>query len=276
MANIFDGATHALNQERKLKKEAVALKKMGVSPKLVSILIGEDKASKIFLSLKKKAAERIGAKIQVINLHSNAKSVRLITLIDKLNNDNSVNGIMIQLPLPKRFSVSDKKKLINTIDSKKDVDGMRDDSRYLTPAVKAVLEAMKEAEIHTRQPMAKDTPYTVAVVGAKGFIGKKLVKVLEEMGYQVEGVDVETKDLKLKTDKADILISATGRKGIIKKDMVKQDSVVIDVGAPYGDVQFKEVSTKASFITPVPGGIGPVTISFLLTNLVDAAGKVQT
>lgn len=268
---IFQGNLFAKEKEIALEKELKKLKSAGATPKLTTILVGDDKASKIFLSLKKKAAERIGAKIQVINLHSNAKQDKIITLIDKLNNDDLVNGIMIQLPLPKEFSVSDRKKLINAIDSKKDVDGMRDDSRYLSPTIKAVLEAMKEAEIHTKRPAVKGTPYTVAVVGAKGFVGKKLIKVLNEMGYKVVGVDLETKNLGDKAKDADILISATGEEGLITKGMVKKSAVVVDVGAPNGDVQFEGVAKKASFITPVPGGIGPVTIFFLLENLVEAA-----
>lgn len=266
MAIIFNGKEFAQEKEEKLKKEILVLKKKGITPKLVSLIVGDDKASKLFLSLKKKAAEGIGAKIKVRKLHSSAKVSKIINLIDNLNNDDSVRGIMIQLPLPKNFSGREKEKIISSIDLSKDVDGMRDDSPYLAPSVKAVLKALKEA---SRSDMVLNS--NVVVVGTKGFVGKKLIKVLNEMDYKVIGVDLETKDLGKKTKDADILISATGNMGLIKADMVKKGAIVIDLGAPKGDVDFDQVAKKASFITPVPGGIGPMTISYLLENLIEAA-----
>jgi methylenetetrahydrofolate dehydrogenase (NADP+)/methenyltetrahydrofolate cyclohydrolase len=133
---------------------------------------------------------------------------------------------------------------------------MRDDSSFLTPVVKVVIEVIQQANKY----LPTDREANVSVVGAGGFIGKKIVKVLKEMGYQI----------KKETLQADILISATGEPKLIKKDMVKKGAVVIDIGAPVGDVD-KEVHQKASFITPVPGGVGVVTITCLLENLIEAA-----
>ena len=175
---------------------------------------------------------------------------------------------MIPLPLPKNFSEKDRDEIIKTITKEKDVDGLQDDSPYLTPTVKSVLEVIKEATPHVT---LKVPPLKVAVVGARGFEGKKIFKVLNEMGYEVEGLDRKIENLKTKTKEADILISVTGSPGIIGKEEVKEGAVIIDVGSPKGDVKTEEIMEKAAFISPVPGGIGPVTISCLLENLVESA-----
>jgi len=277
---MFDGRQFALQKASELVGEIAKLKKKGVAPKLASIVIGDEGGGRLYQSLKKKAAERIGAKVEIKSLSSSINLEEVVNLIKKLNADKLVHGIMVQLPLPKKFSQSDRDKIISAIAKEKDVDGLRDDSPYLAPAVKAVLAAIKET------PPLKVRSYKVVVVGAEGFVGQKIVKVLKGKGYQVDGVDIETKDpvkpqqgwshrvsLKLKTKNADILISATGREGLITGNMVKSGAVVIDVGSPKGDVKFDEVVKKASFMTPVPGGIGPVTISCLLENLVEAASS---
>ncbi|MCH7730184.1 bifunctional 5,10-methylenetetrahydrofolate dehydrogenase/5,10-methenyltetrahydrofolate cyclohydrolase [Patescibacteria group bacterium] len=266
---IFDGALHALEKEEQLKKEIQRLKEKGVTPKLVSIVVGDIGGGKFYQNLKKKAAERIGAVIEIRYFGKEIKLVELRKLIKKLNEEKNVHGVMIQLPLPENFSKVDRGRIVQLIKKEKDVDGMRDDGPFLAPVVKAVIEATKGA------PPLKVEPYKVVVVGAKGFIGKKIVKALKDMGYEVKGVDIETKDLAKKTKSADILISTTGHEGLIKGGMIRQGAVVIDVGAPKGDVDFNEVSKKASLITPVPGGIGPLNISFLLENLVEAATGIE-
>ena len=256
MANIFDGRQLATAKEAKLKEEVSLLKQKGITPKLVSIVVGDDSASKLYVSLKKKAAEKIGARLEIKKFQASISVDQLIKLIKNLNNGKSVHGVMVQLPLPSNFSEKDRDQIINSISAKKDVDGMGDDSPFLTPVVKAVIEVIRQANKY----LPTDREANVLVVGAGGFIGKKIVKVLKEMDYRI----------KKETLQADILISATGEPELIKKDMVKEGAVVIDVGAPIGDVD-KEVYQKASFITPVPGGIGSVTIACLLENLVEAA-----
>jgi methylenetetrahydrofolate dehydrogenase (NADP+)/methenyltetrahydrofolate cyclohydrolase len=290
-AHIFDGKRAATEKETSLKKEIADLKKKGITPKLVSILVGRNYASKLFLSLKKKAAKRVSVKLEIKKLSASKSVSQLVKLIKDLNQNDNVHGIMVQLPLPQNFSSTDRKKVISAIAPEKDVDGMRDDSQYLAPVVKAVLMTIREASNYIVRPPLRGNPYKVVVVGAEGFVGAKIVKVLKEMpclpagrGYEVKGVDINTKDpvkprqgrgngasLKQKTKSADILISATGQVGLIKGDMIKQGAVVVDAGAPRGDVLFEDVVNKASFIIPVPGGIGPVTIACLLENLVEAA-----
>jgi methylenetetrahydrofolate dehydrogenase (NADP+)/methenyltetrahydrofolate cyclohydrolase len=278
MVHIFEGKKFAEEKLEVLSSEARLLRKKGIRPKFVSILIGDNPGSVMYTNLKKRAAERIGCQLSVISYHGVTSSAyqpsvekkEIIKKIEELNRDTTTHGIMIQLPFPDNFEARSKKEIINAITNEKDVDGMRDDSLFTTPVVKAVLYALEDAETFVRQPL-RGNPYKVVVVGAEGFEGRKIVEVLKIEGYEVEGVDIETTDLRSKTKDADILVCATGVAGLIRGNMVKEGCVVIDIGAPKGDVEFESVSKKAEFITPVPGGIGPVTIVALLENLVEAS-----
>ena len=268
MTVIFDGKAFALEKETELRKEVAKIKsKKKITPKLTSILVGENEGSKLYLSLKGRVAERVGAEVEVISLSKSLSIKEIIKEIDKLNKNESVNGIMLQLPLPENFSKEDREAIINSIGKEKDVDGMREDSIFITPVVKAVVEVIRQASIY----LPKDREAKVVVIGATGFEGKKIVRVLQEMGYKVEGANSKTENLGLKTKNADILISATGKEGLITSDMVKEGGVLVDVGSPKGDIRTEEIMDKASFISPVPGGVGPVTISYLLENLIEAA-----
>jgi methylenetetrahydrofolate dehydrogenase (NADP+)/methenyltetrahydrofolate cyclohydrolase len=244
----------------------LGLKAREIYPKLASIIIGNDPVSTLYVSLKKKAAQRIRAELDVYFLKENSKPEEIITLIGTLNNDKNVHGIMVQLPLPEVISNA-KLQIINSIKPEKDVDGLRDESPFLHSTAKAIIEIITEAKKDT--PL-KETPCKVVVVGATGMVGKPLVKQLRSEGYEVIECNTRTLDLKNETLQADILVSVAGVPNIIKGDMVKDGVVVIDVGSPKGDVEFERVSKRASFITPVPGGVGPVTISCLLENLISA------
>lgn len=267
-AVVFDGRRVVFEKEMKLEKEIEKLIKKGITPELVSIVVGDAGGGKFYQNLKKEAAKRVGAQIEIRQFQKGESVNRLIKLIKKLNQDESVHGIMVQLPLPNKLKRKTES-IINAIVPEKDVDGMKENSPYLAPVVMAVLEAVRQSSEYL--PNNKEAK--VVVIGAKGFVGGKIVKVLEEMGYHVAGYDIKTPDLKSKTKEADILVSATGQPGLINGQMVKNRSIVIDVGSPRGDVKFDEVVSKASFITPVPGGIGPVTISYLLENLIEAASS---
>lgn len=284
---LFNGKDKALERLVELEKKVRELKNKGITPKLVSIMAGEDPGSQLYLSLKKKAAESVGVDFEVIRFRSNATMVRIMAAINKLNGDKSVQGVMIQLPLPGNLRLPTSLKLrrtgktgnlINVIDQEKDVDGMRDDSPFIAPVVKAVVCAIKEAGNYMApfdklrvNLSLKAKPCKVVVVGATGFVGLKIVKVLEEMDYDVAGLNSKAKNLKLEIKRADVLISATGSENIIKAGMVKLGSILIDVGSPRGDIE-KKAYDKASFVSPVPGGIGPLTIYYLIENLVKATG----
>jgi methylenetetrahydrofolate dehydrogenase (NADP+)/methenyltetrahydrofolate cyclohydrolase len=265
MAVIFDGKAFAVEKEEALKMRVLGLKTRGVNPKLASILIGSDPASKLYVGLKKKAAERIGAELDVYYIPENSKIEDVLLLISTLNLDDTVNGIMVQMPLPEKLEKF-RDRIVNLISSEKDVDGLKHDSHYLHPTSKAVIDILKEAEKDQKTVFKK-----ICVVGAFGMVGAPLVKELNEKGYKVTGCGSKTSDIKSKTLEADVVVSATGVQGLISGEMVKDGAVVIDVGSPRGDVNFYEVERKASFITPVPGGVGPVTISCLLENLISAS-----
>lgn len=253
MTIIFDGRQFAAGKEKFLEREVKRLLDRGVHPKLVSVIVGDDPASKLYVNLKKKAAGKIGIELKISKWKSDVNYGNLIEEIRNLNKDKNVHGVMVQLPLPLniRHHTLD---IINSIRSNKDVDGLRKDSPYLHPTSKAVLQIIEEA----KNVLGRDFS-TIAIVGGKGMVGSSLVREIKKTRLQL------IEDAR----KADILVSATGSPGIISVDMVRESAVVIDVGSPKGDVD-PRVKLQASFITPVPGGVGPVTVSCLLENLLDA------
>lgn len=263
---IFDGRQFAAEKEVSLQNRVLGLKAREVYPKLATILIGNDPASRLYVDLKKKAAARIGAELDVYFLKENTKLEEIILLIGTLNTDDNVQGIMVQMPIPENLSAF-KDEIINTINPEKDVDGLQKDSPFLHPTAKAVMEIIDQAK---KEIPLKEAPYKVVVVGATGMVGAPLVQELKDEKYNVIPCDINTTDLKKATLQGDIVISCAGVPNLIKGDMVKEGVVIVDVGSPRGDIEFDTVSPKALFITPVPGGVGPVTISCLLENLIGA------
>lgn len=261
---IFDGRKYALEMEQALAMRVLGLRTRGVYPKLASIIVGSDPASVLYVNLKKKAAERIGAEVDIYRISKKTSLKDLLLLIETLNEDEQFQGIMIQMPIPGALSES-REEIINAILPSKDVDGLRHDSDFLHPTSKAVVNILHFAEKET-----KTKPDNVCVVGATGMVGTPLTEELETEGYKVVKCDLKTEDLKREVLGCDAVISTTGTPNIISPEIVKKGSIVIDVGSPKGDVEFAGVSKKASFITPVPGGVGPVTISELLENLISA------
>jgi methylenetetrahydrofolate dehydrogenase (NADP+)/methenyltetrahydrofolate cyclohydrolase len=269
MAIIFDGKLFALQKNEKLKKEVLDLNTKGIFPHLASIVIGDNPASKLYVGLKKKAGEAIGIQVDVYYLPETTEKEDLLTLIDTLNKDREVSGIMIQLPIPTKL-VGFKNEIIASIDPRKDVDGLREDSVYVHPTSKAVIEILNHAK--NLSQMKNLSIQKICVVGSSGMVGKSLVKELKKLDYEVFGCDSNTKDINKSTLQSDVVISCTGVLGLIKKEMIKKDSIIIDVGFPKGDFD-KGVFDLAGFVTPVPGGVGPVTVACLLENLVQSVGK---
>jgi methylenetetrahydrofolate dehydrogenase (NADP+)/methenyltetrahydrofolate cyclohydrolase len=270
MTEIFSGKAFAFKKEEYLLEKVYNLRKKGITPKLVSIIIGNDPASVLYVNLKKKAAERVGCGVTIKNFDAKTKKQVVLDFITQQNTDKKVNGIMIQLPLPANFSEKDREDLIQTIFQDKDVDGLRSNSKFTPPTAKAVIQIMAVGEEHEH---LKNYPARVVVVGASGFIGRQIIAALKKLKpnkYKLVELDSKVKNLKAKTSVTDILISVTGVAGLIKAGMVKAGAILIDVGAPKGDIA-KATYGKATFVSPVPGGVGPVTISCLLENLVDAA-----
>lgn len=281
MAVVFDGLKFAQKKEKKLK---TAVAKMKVKPKLAMILVGNDKASRVFVNLKKEAAERTGIKFELKKFSASASEKEIIDFIKEKNGEKETTGIIIQLPLPKKLNET---RLRRSIHPFKDVDCLHPENLGLLmmakpvfyPAtVRAILEilsrvppseeslpATSEEGLSTGQPRGL-TGREVVIVGASNLVGKPLAMVMSNFGATVTLCRSKTRDLAKHTREAEILITATGKPGLIKKEMVKNGAVVIDVGELKGDVA-KDVEGKASFITPVPGGVGPVTVVSLLENM---------
>lgn len=257
MAKIFDGKEFSLKKLEFLKKEVIGLKSKGIFPHLASIIVGDNPASKLYVGLKKKAGEKIGIEVSIYYLPKSVKKEEILTLIKTLNEDKFINGIMLQLPLPENLSGL-KDEIISLIDPEKDVDGLRLKSRFVHPTAMAVFQIIEFAKSSLKIQLK-----SITVVGQDGMVGKSLVKEIKNTKFKL------TNDSK----EADIVVSATGKENLIKAYMIKSDAVIIDVGSPKGDVDFKDCQKLASFITPVPGGVGPVTITCLLENMVIACNK---
>ncbi len=255
---IFDGRAYAQKKEEELKEKVSKLK---FTPKLVSILVGDDPASVLYTNLKKKAAERVGIEFEVKKFKSDIGYQSLIKEIRDLNENKSVHGVMVQLPLPVKIE-NWKLKILGAITPSKDVDGLTKNSPFMPATTKAVLRILGAAKEQVNLGEEK-----VVVLGAKGMVGKSIVKELKNLGYKVIGVDKEIHNSKFIIHNSDIIISATGKPNLIRANMIKEKAAVIDVGSPKADAD-KSVYEKASFVTPVPGGVGPVTIVSLLENLV--------
>jgi methylenetetrahydrofolate dehydrogenase (NADP+)/methenyltetrahydrofolate cyclohydrolase len=268
MAIIFDGNAFAAKKKKELIQKTRKLKEVGTTPLLATILTGKDPASQLYVNLKKAAAEEVGIKVEIFGLSQRKGVDYLVRLIKVFNLDPSIHGIMIQLPLPARLKYG-KDEIIKAIIPEKDVDGLRPSSPFAHPTARAVLQIIKEAKKRLGKKGKK-----CCVVGAHGMFGQKIAAYLKENHYQVTGVGQNTKDVEfarkligLESTKADILISVTGVPNLIRPNLIKPGAIVIDVGSPKPDVDFAKVVKKASFITPVPGGVGPVTVMCLLENV---------
>lgn len=267
MNQIIDGRRLAKKHESDLRTK---IETLGKTPILVSILVGDDPASVLYTQIKKNKAESLGIEFRVEKFEDNVSTLDLEDLIRRLNQDNEINGIMIQLPLPSNLSdASDS--LISQISGEKDVDGLRVDSSFLAATVRGIIEILNDEGV-------KLADKTVVVVGSQGEVGSRLMKVLECECQELIGLGKDSDNWSESILRADVLISSTGRVGLITGDMVKDGVVVIDVGSEktkdgqiLGDVEFASVAPKASKITPVPGGVGPMTVISLMENLVEAS-----
>ena len=258
--------------EKILEEVKTKVQKMNKKPHLVVILVGEDPASKIYVKNKQKAAEKVGIKSTVINFSENVSEQDLLNKIDELNNNTDVTGILVQLPLPKHI---DKSKVIMSISPKKDVDGFTPENvgklaigiePYFYPATpQGILMLLDEYNIQLEGADA-------VVIGRSNIVGRPMSQMLLKRNATVTSCHSYTKGLDDKIKTADIVISAVGKK-IVRCKMVKKNSVVVDVGIfkdsngqLTGDVDFDFVSQSAGFISPVPGGVGPMTIASLMYN----------
>ena len=274
---ILDGKAVSLKVKESVKVRADELKKFGVEPTLAVVLVGEDKASQTYVRAKEKACNEYGIKSVAHRLSENTTQNELLALINVLNLDDSIHGILVQLPLPKHI---DTNVVLAAIDPRKDVDGFHavnvgklvsglDGFVPCTPL--GVMEILKEYGIEV-------AGLNAVVIGRSNIVGKPMANLLLNASATVTVTHSKTKNLKEICKNADLIVAAIGKPFFLKADMVKDGAAVVDVGINrlddgrlVGDVDFEEVAPKCSYITPVPGGVGPMTIAMLLNNTILAA-----
>lgn len=276
-AKLLDGKKVSARIKSELALETEKLKKEGINPGLAVVIVGHDPASRVYVNNKKKACAEVGIYSEEYALPEETTEKQLLELIDELNKNDKINGILVQLPLPKHL---DEKTVLYAIDPKKDVDAfhpvnvgriMIGDFDFVPCTPAGVMELIAESGIDVAGK-------NCVVIGRSNIVGKPQAMLLLHKNGTVTVCHSKTKDLPEITKKADILVAAVGRAKFVTKDMVKPGAVVIDVGMNRdengklcGDVDFEKVSEIAGAITPVPGGVGPMTIAMLMKNTVKAA-----
>jgi len=288
-AKIIDGKQVAADMRAELKAEVAKLNEQGIVPGLAVVLVGEDPASKSYVTAKERACEEMGIYSDDNRLDANTSQKDLMSLVEKLNNDPKINGILVQLPLPKGLNEAE---VLLAIDPAKDVDGFHPvnvgkmvvgEKAFLPCTPHGVLQLLMRSGVKIEGAEA-------VIVGRSNIVGKPLANMLIQKNptgnATVTVCHTRTKDLAYHTKRADIVIAAAGRPNTVTADMVKDGVVVIDVGVNrvedatkkrgyrlVGDVDFEAIKEKASLITPVPGGVGPMTITMLLYNTVESAKR---
>lgn len=280
MGEIIDGKKLAKEIQEKVTREVAELVKEGKQPGLAVVLVGDNQASRTYVRNKQKRTEEAGMKSVLIELPENVTEEKLLSVVEELNEDKTIHGILVQLPLPEHIS---EEKVIDTISFDKDVDGFhpvnvgnlfigKDSFVPCTPA--GIIELIKSTGTQIEGKRA-------VVIGRSNIVGKPVAQLLLNENATVTIAHSRTKDLPQVAKEADILVVATGLAKFVKKDYIKPGAIVIDVGMDRdennklcGDVDFDDVVQEAGFITPVPGGVGPMTITMLLVNTLKAAKRI--
>ena len=274
---LINGKELAKEIRTNLKNKVEELKKENIYPKLAVIMVGDDKASSVYVRNKSKACNEIGIEFEEYLKDANTTQEELISLIKELNNRKDVNGILLQSPIPKGLDI---REAFNTIDYTKDVDGFNPvnvgklsigEDSFISCTPYGVIKMLEKYDIPVEGKRA-------VIIGRSNIVGKPLIQCLLSKNATVTVCHSRTKNIKEITKQADIIVAALGKAKFVTEDMVKDGAVVIDVGINrteegklVGDVDFENVSKKASYITPVPGGVGPMTIAMLMNNVVKAA-----
>ncbi|NPA73335.1 MAG: bifunctional methylenetetrahydrofolate dehydrogenase/methenyltetrahydrofolate cyclohydrolase FolD [Epsilonproteobacteria bacterium] len=273
---LLDGKKLALKIQEDIKKDVELLKQASITPGLAVIMVGDDPASRVYVKKKAEACKEVGIYSVVHEMPENIKEDTIVNTIKLMNENDSINGILVQLPLPEHINQT---KILETIDPKKDVDGFHpfnmgrlflDLESFVPCTPLGVMKIFEEYEIDLKGK-------NVCVVGASNIVGKPMSALLLNAFATVDICHIYTKNLSEHTNRADIVIVGVGKAGLITEDMVKEGAIVIDIGINrldngklVGDVDFENVSKKCSYITPVPGGVGPMTIAMLLANTIKA------
>ncbi len=277
MANLIDGKEVSAKVKSEVRDETAKLKEQGITVGLAVVIVGNNAASRVYVNSKKKACEEVGFNSYEYSLDENITQQELLDLVDVLNNDDKVNGILVQLPLPKHI---DENAIINSISPDKDVDAfhpfnvgkiMIGEFAFLPCTPAGVMELIDSTGVDISGKSA-------VVIGRSNIVGKPMSMLLLHRNATVTICHSKTTNLADVCKTADIIVAAVGRANFVNEDMVKEGAVVIDVGMNRldngklcGDVDFEAVSKKAGYITPVPGGVGPMTIAMLMKNTLTAA-----
>ncbi|HHC9671738.1 TPA: bifunctional methylenetetrahydrofolate dehydrogenase/methenyltetrahydrofolate cyclohydrolase FolD [Staphylococcus aureus] len=272
VAKILDGKQIAKDYRQGLQDQVEALKEKGFTPKLSVILVGNDGASQSYVRSKKKAAEKIGMISEIVHLEETATEEEVLNELNRLNNDDSVSGILVQVPLPKQVS---EQKILEAINPEKDVDGFHpinigklyiDEQTFVPCTPLGIMEILKHADIDLEGKNA-------VVIGRSHIVGQPVSKLLLQKNASVTILHSRSKDMASYLKDADVIVSAVGKPGLVTKDVVKEGAVIIDVGNTpdengklKGDVDYDAVKEIAGAITPVPGGVGSLTITMVLNN----------
>lgn len=281
MAKIIDGKALAQKIRLELKQEVEKLKQMGVEPKLAVIMVGDDKASKVYVRNKSRACEEIGIQYEEFLLPSDIELNTLLKIIDELNNRKDIHGILLQSPIPKNLDINE---AFKRIDWQKDVDGFNPinvgklvigQDCFISCTPYGIIKMLEEYNIPIEGKNA-------VVIGRSNIVGKPVAQCLMAKNATVTVCHSRTKNIEEFTKNADILIAALGKSKFVQAGMVKPGATVIDVGINrteegklIGDVDFENVEPKVEYITPVPGGVGPMTIAMLMNNVVKAAKQLN-
>ena len=274
MGKILDGKALANLLGENLKEKVKNLKAEGITPHFCVINIGDDTASKIYVRSKKRKAEKLGIIQDIYQMPADTKQQEVLDLIDKLNTDPEINGLMVQMPTPEQINADE---LLARIDPNKDVDSLTPANvgrlwlkdHFVEPATaEGIMALLKHYEIPLNGK-------NVVIIGRSNIVGKPLAALMLEKNATITIAHSKTQNLASLTKRADVIVSATGEPCLIKADMVKDGVIVVDVGINrvngklVGDVDFDAVKEKASYITPVPGGVGPLTVQFLMEAVVN-------
>ncbi len=277
MAQILDGKGLAKKIREQLKQEVEELKKQGINPKLAVIMVGDNSSSEVYVKNKSFACKKVGIEFEEFLLKETTSENELLELITQLNEDSEVHGILLQSPVPKQIDIN---KAFRAILPKKDVDGFHPmnvgnlvigEDCFISCTPFGIMKLLEAYEIEIEGKNA-------VILGRSNIVGKPMVQCLLAKNATITVCHSKTKNIQYIVANADIVISAIGKPHFVTSNMIKKGAVVIDVGINrlengniVGDVDFESVNPKASFITPVPGGVGPMTIAMLLTNVVKAA-----
>ncbi|PTJ82588.1 bifunctional methylenetetrahydrofolate dehydrogenase/methenyltetrahydrofolate cyclohydrolase FolD [Mammaliicoccus sciuri] len=272
VAKILDGREIAKTYRAGLQAEVEKLKEHNIIPKLTVILVGNDGASHSYVNSKKKAAEKIGMISEIVHMDESSTEEEVLSELDRLNNDDSVSGILVQVPLPKQVSEA---KVLEAINPDKDVDGFNPinigrlytgERTFIPCTPLGIMEILKHADIDLKGK-------NVAVIGRSHIVGQPVSKLLTDQDATVTLLHSKSTNTEEVLKQSDVIVSAVGRVHLVTKDLVKPGAVIIDVGNTpdengklKGDVDFEAVKEVASAITPVPGGVGPLTITMVLNN----------